>query len=75
MPEDSPTAAEESAANKNVWEKVYERVTRQSSRLASEAEGLDEELLFRKENDIRDLLRTKSFVDIDIKRIFRIAYG
>ena len=75
MPENSPTAAEESAANKNVWEKVYERVTRQSSRLASEAEGLDEELLFRKENDIRDLLRTKSFVDIDIKRIFRIAYG
>jgi hypothetical protein len=75
MPEDSPTAAEESAANKNVWEKVYERVTRQSSRLASEAEGLDEELLFRKDNDIRDLLRTKSFVDIDIKRIFRIAYG
>lgn len=75
MPEDSPTAAEESAANKNVWEKVYERVTRQSSRLVSEAEGLDEELLFRKENDIRDLLRTKSFVDIDIKRIFRIAYG
>lgn len=75
MPEESPTAPEESAADKKVWEKVYERITRQSSRLASEAEGLDEELLFRKENDIRDLLRTKSFVDIDIKRIFRIAYG
>lgn len=75
MPDASAAALEEAAANKNVWERVFERITRQSSRLASEAESLDEELLFRKDNDIRELLRTMNFVDIDIKRIFRIAYG
>lgn len=56
-------------------EKVFNRVRKQSSLLLEEADGLSEELIFPHDTYVRDLLRTKTYIDIDIKRIFRVISG
>lgn len=60
---------------KKPFGKFLDRVKKQSTLLKGEVDKLDKDLLFHRDTYIRELLAKKSFIDIDVKRIFRVVNG